>query len=162
MRELEYALLYRLVTSDRPPAEMRHFVIKRGRVCFTVEREFDVALTVMGDDKSMPFRVLDLNILVKHRRVGDGRALVHPQQIAYLKQLVQSRIMDCEKPLDEVSWCQLHFSAVICELHSRQVSSDLPTCGTTFEARLFLTAVHFVHTAAYKIILALRRKNLRF
>lgn len=111
LRELEYALLYRLVTTDRPPVEMRHFVIRRGRVVFTVEKEFSVVLTVMGDDKSMPFRVLDINILVKHRRIGEGRALVHPQQISYLKQVVQSRIMDVENPLEEVS-SQLRFWSV--------------------------------------------------
>lgn len=99
LRELEYVLLNRLVTFDRPPPEMRNFVIRRGRVVFIVKDEFEVAMTVLGDDRTMPFRILRLKFLVKNRRVGEGRPLVHAQQVGYLIQLLQSRIMDNEKPL---------------------------------------------------------------
>lgn len=41
-----------------------------GRVVLTVPYEFEVTLTLVGDDLSLPWRVLDLKILVGHALSG--------------------------------------------------------------------------------------------
>jgi hypothetical protein len=37
---------------------------------FTVEHEFEVSLTVMGDGPSIPWRLLDIDILVEDKETG--------------------------------------------------------------------------------------------
>lgn len=54
---------------------------------FLVDQEFSVALTVMGDGPNVPWRLLDLEILVSDRETGDGKALVHPLQTRYVHQV---------------------------------------------------------------------------
>ncbi|OQV18140.1 Mediator of RNA polymerase II transcription subunit 14 [Hypsibius exemplaris] len=131
LKELSYALWNRLITTDRPPLAMMNYTVQRGRVTFRVEGEFEVTLTVMGEDRTMPFRVLDLKVLVKNRRVGEGRPLVHPQQVLYLMQLLQSRIMDNDKPLDEVydllhTFCQnLKLEVLFSQLSKHMIGGRL-------------------------------------
>lgn len=45
-------------------------VIANGQVTFTVPHEFEVCLTVLGDDMSLPWRLLKLDILVGNRQTG--------------------------------------------------------------------------------------------
>lgn len=59
---------------------------------FLVEQEFSVALTVMGDGPAVPWRLLELEILVSDRETGDGKALVHPLQTRYVHQVRTSDI----------------------------------------------------------------------
>lgn len=48
-----------------------HFVqIKAGRVTFHVDHEFEVSLTVMGDGMNVPWRLLDIDILVEDKEIG--------------------------------------------------------------------------------------------
>lgn len=54
---------------------------------FLVEQEFSVSLTVMGDGPTVPWRLLELEILVSDRETGDGKALVHPLQTRYVHQV---------------------------------------------------------------------------
>ncbi|MCL4130059.1 UNVERIFIED_CONTAM: hypothetical protein GTU68_032438, partial [Idotea baltica] len=56
-------------------------------------------------------RLLDVDIAVEDKETGEGKALVHPLQIGYIHQLVQSRLQDTPNPLLEVytilhSFCQ--------------------------------------------------------
>lgn len=44
--------------------------IESGRVTFTVEHEFEVSLTVMGDGPNIPWRLLDIDILVEDKETG--------------------------------------------------------------------------------------------
>lgn len=46
------------------------FQIESGRVTFTVEHEFEVSLTVMGDGPNIPWRLLDIDILVEDKETG--------------------------------------------------------------------------------------------
>ena len=49
-----------------------HIIITaNGQVTFTVPYEFEVCLTVLGDDLSLPWRLLKLEILVGNRQTGD-------------------------------------------------------------------------------------------
>lgn len=82
--------------------------IKDGRVTFEVKHEFSVSLTVMGDAPNVPWRLLDINILVEDKETGDGKALVHPLQVNYIHQLVQSRLVENPNALSEVYNC-LHY-----------------------------------------------------
>lgn len=67
---------------------MRNLKIEAGRVTFLVEQEFSVSLTVMGDGPTVPWRLLELEILVSDRETGDGKALVHPLQTRYVHQVL--------------------------------------------------------------------------
>ena len=78
---------------------------ENGRVKFYVEHEFEVALTLMGDGPNIPWRLLDIEISVEDPATGDGKALVHSLQVNYIHQLVQSRIMESEKPLHDLYNC---------------------------------------------------------
>lgn len=83
----------------------------------------------MGDGTSIPWRLLEIDILVEDKETGgkclsalwvlliiiyticntvDGKALVHSRQVQYIHQLVQSRLVDNSNPLAEVYNC-LHF-----------------------------------------------------
>lgn len=76
---------------------------------FTVDHEFSVSLTVMGDGELVPWRLLDIDILVEDKETGDGKALVHTQQVNYIHQLIQTRLADSQQSaLSEVYNC-LHY-----------------------------------------------------
>lgn len=74
-------------------------LLENGRVTFHVNYEFELCLTLMGDSATIPWRVLSIDILVLDKETGDGRDLVHPLQIVYLQELVQSRLIDNHRPL---------------------------------------------------------------
>lgn len=104
LRRLDQIIQYRLVSSDLPP-QMRSLRIENGRVIFHVEHEFEVSLTLMGDGPHVPWRLLDIDILVEDKDTGDCRALVHSLQVQYIHQLIQSRLVDNPKPLHELYNC---------------------------------------------------------
>ncbi|XP_071549261.1 mediator of RNA polymerase II transcription subunit 14 [Panulirus ornatus] len=110
LTRLEQIIQHRLVTSELPP-QMRTSRIENGRVRFTVEHEFEVSLTLMGDAPTEPWRLLEIEILVEDKETGDGKPLVHQMQIAFIHQLIQSRLQDNPNPLHETymvlhSFCQ--------------------------------------------------------
>lgn len=104
LMRLNQIIEHRLVTSNLPPL-MRKLKIENGRVKFNVDHEFQVALTLMGDGPTIPWRLLDIEILVEDPDTGDGKALVHSLQVNYIHQLVQSRIKDSERPLHDLYNC---------------------------------------------------------
>ncbi|XP_018328535.1 mediator of RNA polymerase II transcription subunit 14 isoform X2 [Agrilus planipennis] len=104
---LNQVIQHRLVTGNLLP-QMRNLKIENGRVTFHVEREFEVSLTVMGDGPNIPWRLLEIDILVEDKETGDGKVLVHPLQVQYIHQLIQARLVDNPLPLTEVYNC-LHF-----------------------------------------------------
>lgn len=66
---LNQVIQHRLVTGKLLP-QMREFRIRNGRVTFEVKHEFSVALTVMGDSPNVPWRLLDIDILVEDKETG--------------------------------------------------------------------------------------------
>lgn len=101
LQKLNQVIQHRLVTADLP-VQMRSLKIEQGRVAFHVENEFRVSLTVLGDSPSIPWKVIDLEILVEDKDIGDGMALVHPLQVSFLSQLAQERLEKCHDPLREL------------------------------------------------------------
>ena len=101
LQRLNQVIQHRLVTGNLLP-QMRNLKIEAGRVTFLVEQEFSVSLTVIGDGPTVPWRLLELEILVSDRETGDGKALVHPLQTRYVHQVVQSRLAESSNPLSEV------------------------------------------------------------
>lgn len=67
-----------------------------------VENEFEVSLTVLGDSFHSPWRIIEIDILVEDKEIGDGMSLVHPLQIHYMHSLAQSRIDNSSAPLREL------------------------------------------------------------
>ncbi|XP_012231892.1 mediator of RNA polymerase II transcription subunit 14 isoform X4 [Linepithema humile] len=101
LHRLNQVIQHRLVTGNLLP-QMRNLKIEAGRVTFLVEQEFSASLTVMGDGPAVPWRLLELEILVWDRETGDGKALVHFLQTQCIHQIVQSRLPDSTNPLSEV------------------------------------------------------------
>ncbi|XP_020281468.1 mediator of RNA polymerase II transcription subunit 14 isoform X2 [Pseudomyrmex gracilis] len=101
LQRLNQVIQHRLVTGNLLP-QMRNLKIEAGRVTFLIEQEFSVSLTVMGDGPTVPWRLLELEILVSDRETGDGKALVHPLQTRYVHQVVQSRLAESTNSLSEV------------------------------------------------------------
>ena len=106
LARLNQVIQHRLVTGSLLP-QMRKFKIEKGRVTFVVEHEFSVSLTMMGDG-DVPWRLLDIEILVEDKETGDGKALIHPMQVNYIHQLIQTRLADSQQALTEVYNC-LHY-----------------------------------------------------
>ncbi|XP_017469746.1 PREDICTED: mediator of RNA polymerase II transcription subunit 14 [Rhagoletis zephyria] len=104
---LNQVIQHRLVTGKLLP-QMREFKIKNGRVTFEIKHEFNVSLTVMGDGSNVPWRLLDIDILVEDKETGDGKALVHQLQVNYIHQLIQARLVENSNALSEVYNC-LHY-----------------------------------------------------
>lgn len=66
---LNQVIQHRLVTGKLIP-QMREFKIRNGRVTFEVKHEFNVSLTVMGDRPTVPWRLLDIDVLVEDKETG--------------------------------------------------------------------------------------------
>ncbi|XP_055533102.1 mediator of RNA polymerase II transcription subunit 14 [Wyeomyia smithii] len=107
LQRLNQVIQHRLVTGNLLP-QLRKFKIENGRVTFKVDHEFEVSLTVMGDGPNIPWRLLDIDVLVEDKETGDGKALVHTLQVNYIHQLIQGRIVDSPDALAEVYNC-LHY-----------------------------------------------------
>jgi mediator of RNA polymerase II transcription subunit 14 len=69
LKRLGQIIQHRLVTSDLPP-QLSKLNIENGRVKFHVNHEFEVTLTLMGDGPVIPWRLLDIDILVEDHETG--------------------------------------------------------------------------------------------
>ena len=98
-----------------------------------VDGEFSAKLTVMGDEASLPWRLLELDVLVRDDELGEGKDLVHPSQLCYLHTLIQSRLMDNHEPLEQLY-------KIMRMSFWRAVSIDIyPLYGTCVEMRIFIS-----------------------
>lgn len=107
LQRLNQVIQHRLVTG-KLLHQMRKFKINNGCVTFHVDNEFEVSLTVMGDGPNVPWRLLEIDILVEDKETGDGKALVHTLQVNYIHQVIQARLVENKNALAEVYNC-LHF-----------------------------------------------------
>ncbi|XP_028405529.1 mediator of RNA polymerase II transcription subunit 14-like isoform X2 [Dendronephthya gigantea] len=112
LKRLDQVIQQRLITSKLPP-QMSNLVIAEGRVKFTVEDEFEVSLTLMGDDPSVPWRLLSVDFLVQDFKTGEGKSLVHGLQVQYIHQLAQSRLFTEESPLVDLYTCLHSFCSLL-------------------------------------------------
>ncbi|RZB40257.1 mediator of RNA polymerase II transcription subunit 14 [Asbolus verrucosus] len=103
-----FVRLLALVKWANSASKVEKSAIENGRVTFHVQHEFEVSLTVMGDGPNIPWRLLEIDVLVEDKETGDGKALVHSLQVQYIHQLIQARLVDNLQPLTEVYNC-LHF-----------------------------------------------------
>jgi len=111
LRRISQIIEHRVVMTD-----LQHHMCKPtidgGRVKFRVDHEFEVTLTLMGEGAGIPWRLLDIEMLVEDPESVDGRqALVHSLQINYIHQIIQSRLIDSPRPLHDLyntlhSFCQ--------------------------------------------------------
>lgn len=106
---LNQIIEHRLVTGRTLPQQMRNFHIENGRVQFRVDQEFEVGLTLMGDEPEIAWRMLEIEILVEDNETGSANtALVAGMQLNFIHELVQTRLAECPDPIQEVYNC-LHF-----------------------------------------------------
>ncbi|CAD5113207.1 DgyrCDS2394 [Dimorphilus gyrociliatus] len=110
LKQLSYIIEQRLVTENLP-SYMRQITFDEGTVTFTVNNEFRITLTLLGNSPTIPWKVVKLEMLVEDPNIGACRSLVHPLQVNYLKEVVQSRLIDCQNPFHDLydtlhSFCQ--------------------------------------------------------
>ncbi|KAI8429987.1 hypothetical protein MSG28_000441 [Choristoneura fumiferana] len=86
LRALAHVVRQRLTTASLPSD------VENGRATFTVGQEFSVSLTVMGDAPNLPWRLLDIAILIQDNETSEGKALVHTSQLAWLRGVAQARL----------------------------------------------------------------------
>lgn len=67
---LEDVIRKRLIAQPLPPTIAHELTISRGRVVVTVPKEFQVTLTLLGDDPNLPWRLLKLKILTNTQVPG--------------------------------------------------------------------------------------------
>uniref|UniRef100_A0A915ITZ7 Mediator of RNA polymerase II transcription subunit 14 n=1 Tax=Romanomermis culicivorax TaxID=13658 RepID=A0A915ITZ7_ROMCU len=100
LQRLNQIIIYKLINqSQNLPVKYR---IKNGVVTFRVENEFESSLTLLGETSDLPWTLLNLKILVEDYDIGEGTDLVHPQQVHYLHQVVQTRIEASSTPIIEM------------------------------------------------------------
>ncbi|XP_053200858.1 mediator of RNA polymerase II transcription subunit 14-like [Panonychus citri] len=98
LQRLNQIIQQRLVVSNLSP-QMKNFKIEHGRVIFHVHHEFEMALTLMGDNPNLPWRVLSIDFLVEDKETGGGKDLVHPFQVRFILDVIQARLNDNSKSL---------------------------------------------------------------
>lgn len=98
---LNHIIEQRLSTANIHPA-MRNLKIEFGRVTFHVENEFDLKLTVLGDNPNLPWFVLEIDMLVEDADTGEGRDLMHPIDVELMKRIVQLKMNASQTPLVDV------------------------------------------------------------
>ena len=101
LKRIEQIILYRLVVEEIPP-QITNLKVEKGVVYLDVPNEFKAAITLMGEGANIPWRLLKLEFLVEDQDVGSGRALVHPLQVNYIHELVQSRLFANDRPLEDL------------------------------------------------------------
>jgi len=79
----------------------------------------------MGDGSAIPWRLLDIDFLVEDPEIGGGQALVHSLQVNYIHQLVQSRLIDSEQPLDDLYACLRMIVSLLCSAFALLTSAAL-------------------------------------
>ena len=67
---LEDVIRKRLIAQPLPPTIAHELTISRGCVVVTVPKEFQVTLTLLGDDLNLPWRLLKLKILTNTQIPG--------------------------------------------------------------------------------------------
>jgi mediator of RNA polymerase II transcription subunit 14 len=98
--KLNHLIQQRLVATT-VPQPLQKLQVADGRVKFLVDGEFEATLTVITDDDSTPWRLLELKILVEDPDESDQKPLVHQKQLQFLHHLVQSRLFtDSDELLD--------------------------------------------------------------
>ncbi|KAJ0181263.1 hypothetical protein K1T71_003348 [Dendrolimus kikuchii] len=91
LRALAHVVRQRLTTASLP-SDVRNLKVENGRATFTVGQEFSVSVTVMGDAPNVPWRLLDIAILIQDNETGEGKPLVHSSQLAWLRGVAQARL----------------------------------------------------------------------
>merc|ERR1719376_320572 len=107
--QLNQVIEHRLVSaagsagSTPLPAQLHQKVkIENGRVTFTVDHEFEVSLTLLGDSPATPWRMLKVKILVDDKETGEGKSLMHPMQVGFVQQLLQAHLVEHARPLHQM------------------------------------------------------------
>lgn len=103
---LNHIIEQRLSTSNIHPS-MRNLKIEFGRVTFHVENEFDLKLTVTGDNPNLHWCVLGIDLLVEDADTGEGKDLVHPNHLRFIEKTVQQKMNESQAPLVDV-FARLH------------------------------------------------------
>lgn len=106
------------------------FLLAKGRVVLKIPYEFEVTLTVVGDDFQLPWRLLNCEILVGQSFPGSTQSsqqtnlyklivgcpkLIHSHHKHFLHQLTQSRLCSDDSSLGDLS-SSLHYFCLALQL----------------------------------------------
>ena len=103
----------------------------KGVVVFEVPHEFRLTLSVVGDDQQLPWRLVNLEVLVGAELAG-GPPLCHSQQTRFLTMLAQSHLVTDDGPLTHIFTVLHTFSlALALDCLHTQVYTDQATVEKT-------------------------------
>lgn len=89
--QLNTIIRHRLIMT-KIPLDMTDFVIKNGMVRFSVKNEYEITLSVLGEDMlTFPWKVIGLKILATDP-TSPSTDHVHPRQIEALKNIIQEKL----------------------------------------------------------------------
>jgi hypothetical protein len=139
---LESVIRYTLIKEHLPEAVIVKS-IDNGRVKLVVPYEFEIVLTVVSDDPHLPWRVLDLKILVEDALPGSP-VLITYQQHFYLHQLIQSRLCSEDGSLSDM-FNVLHYFCLSLQLDCLQVQIErlnVAVCGIYMKVEEYIPGDH--------------------
>uniref|UniRef100_A0A915E4X5 Mediator of RNA polymerase II transcription subunit 14 n=1 Tax=Ditylenchus dipsaci TaxID=166011 RepID=A0A915E4X5_9BILA len=100
LRRLNHVLEYQLSMSSLTISpRIDSILIRNGMVIMQVSGEFEINLTMLGEEPSAKWCLLNIKILVENYDVGYGQKLVHPLQVNFLHQIVQEKLQNGAEPL---------------------------------------------------------------
>ncbi|CAG9530753.1 unnamed protein product [Cercopithifilaria johnstoni] len=103
LARLNQVIQYRLSSyATKLSPRISKTVIRNGMVTMTVNGEFEVSLTLLGERPATKWTLLNIRILVEDYEIGFGTKLVHPLQVNMLHNVLQLRMDKSLKPLEEV------------------------------------------------------------
>uniref|UniRef100_A0A158Q7E9 Mediator of RNA polymerase II transcription subunit 14 n=1 Tax=Elaeophora elaphi TaxID=1147741 RepID=A0A158Q7E9_9BILA len=103
LARLNQVIQYRLSSyATKLSPRISKIVIRNGMVTMTVNGEFEVSLTLLGERPVTKWTLLNIRILVEDYEIGFGTKLVHPLQVNMLHNILQLRMDKSLEPLQEV------------------------------------------------------------
>ena len=89
--QLDQVISSRLAKANLPSSACITFC--KGSVKIRARKAFEMTLTLIGDEISIPWRLINLDLLMTDLATGDGKPLLHGLQLNYIHEIVQSRLL---------------------------------------------------------------------
>ena len=114
-----------------------------GVIRFKVPYEFELTLSVLSEDFSIPWRLISIKVIVGEA-LANRPVLLHKHQKLYLHQLVQSRLYSEDTPLQDCYQCLHSFclSLQLDSLHSQATQLGSEVYGGYIKVEEYYHAHH--------------------
>ncbi|CAG8528380.1 8866_t:CDS:10 [Gigaspora margarita] len=105
LEELNSVIELRMLTEEVVPPAMRKYLVDNGRITFSVEKEFEVVLTLLDQKPNFPWHIVDLKFLIQSandRLYSDIDLSLHEVQTNFIIQSAQMRLYPKNPQLPEL------------------------------------------------------------